>query len=148
MWNAKKSVLLSLWFTNIFMVLFLALELTAPFAVKEYIAYFGKTPQLQIPLTAFIYSCLLPVGYGLWLLRQLLQAIRREQCFCEENIVRLRRLSWCCFFVAVLTLGFGFQYIPFLLLAPFIAFVGLILRIIKNIFQTSLMLQTENEMTI
>jgi hypothetical protein len=148
MWTSKKSATLTLVFIYGFMVIFTALELLAPLAVKGFILWYAKGDFLQIPLTAFLYSVLLPVGYALLLLRGLLKAVLSEQCFCEQNVVRLRRLSWCCFVFALCSFGFGFVYFPLTLLSAAAAFVGLVVRVVKNAFQTALELQNENQLTI
>jgi hypothetical protein len=148
MWTSKKSATLTLVFIYIFMIVFVALELLAPLAVKGFILWYAKGENLLLPLTVFLYSVLLPVGYALILLRKILKAVLSEQCFCEENVLRLRRLSWCCFVFAVCSFGFGFAYFPLMLLSAAAAFVGLIVRVIKNAFQTALELQNENQLTI
>ena len=49
---------------------------------------------------------------------------------------------------AAVLLVFGFFYTPLMILVPFSAFAGLVVRVVKNAFQTALELQTENELTI
>lgn len=148
MWNSKKSVLLSLIFVYFFMVALAALEIFAPWVVEWFLGITNKSMNLQPILVTFVYTCLLPLAYALWLLRRLIGSIRRDICFSGENVSRLRRLSWCCFIMVPLCLVFGIHYFPILILTPFAAFMGLILRVVKNTFQTALELQTENEMTI
>ncbi|MBQ6818828.1 MAG: DUF2975 domain-containing protein [Clostridia bacterium] len=148
MWNYKKSALLSLIFIYLFSGVFLLLEATAPWAVKGFIALYAKNTDLQIPLTVFIYAMLPPVGYALSLLRQWLIDANKGNGFCKANVTRLRHLSWCFFLAAAVLLVFGFFYTPLMILVPFSAFAGLVVRVVKNAFQTALELQTENELTI
>lgn len=148
MWNPKKSALLSLAFVYFFIVILVVLEIFAPWITKSYLEITGKSLELQPALLVFVYACFLPLGYALWLLLCFLGEIRRGRCFCESNVTRLRRLSWCCFALVPIALTLGIRYLPILLLVPAAAFIGLVLRVIKNAFQAALELQTENEMTI
>ena len=148
MWNSKKSVLLSLIFIYFFIAVLAVSEIFAPWIVEWFLAMTNKSMNLQPILVAFLYACLLPLAYALWLLLQLIGSIRKDICFSAENVSRLRKLSWCSFFMVPLCLAFGPSYFPILMLTPFAAFMGLILRVVKNAFQTALELQTENEMTI
>ena len=60
----------------------------------------------------------------------------------------LRRCSWCCMAVAAICLVFTAALFYFLLVAAAAAFIGLILRVIKNVFQQALALKEENDYTI
>lgn len=148
MWNYKKSAVLSLIFIYVFTVAFLVLEATAPWAVKGFIAIYAKNTALQIPLTVYIYAMLFPVGYALSLLRQWLIDASKGEGFSKANVTRLRHLSWCFFTAAAVIFGFGFFYTPLMILVPFAAFAGLVVRVVKNAFQTAWELQTENQLTI
>ncbi len=148
MWNYKKSAVLSLVFIYLFSAVFLVLEATAPWAVKGFIQFYAKSTDLQIPLTIFIYAMLLPVGYALSVLRQWLIDASKGNGFSKANVTRLRHLSWCFFLAAAVIFVFGCFYLPLMILVPFAAFAGLVVRVVKNAFQTALELQTENELTI
>ena len=148
MWNSKKSALLSLVFVYCFIVILALLEIFAPWITRNYLEVTGKSIELQPVLMCFLYACLPPLGYALWLLLGFIGSVRGGCCFSAANVNRLRRLSWCCFVLVPITLSLGIRYLPILLLAPFAAFMGLILRVVKNAFQAALELQTENEMTI
>ncbi len=148
MWNYKKSAVLSLIFIYVFSVAFLVLVATAPWAVKGFIAFYSKNPNLQIPLTVLVYAMILPVGYALSLLRQLLRDACQGKSFSPSNTKRLRHLSWCFYGATTIIFVFGFFYTPLMILVPFTAFAGLVVRVVKNAFQTALELQTENELTI
>ena len=60
----------------------------------------------------------------------------------------LRRCSWCCMVVAAICLVFTAALFYFLLVAAAAAFMGLILRVIKNVFQQAMELKEENDYTI
>ena len=148
MWNSKRSITLSLLCLYLFSAVFTAVEIFAVPLTREFLSLFGKNPALLPVLAGWIYACLLPVGYALFLLHQILLWVRTERIFCNENVRRLRHLSWCCFAVAIISLGFGFGYFPLFLIAPIAAFVGLILRVVKNGCQRALELEEDSRMTI
>ena len=50
--------------------------------------------------------------------------------------------------MAVITLVCGMQYIPYLFIAVAAAFVGLMLRVVKNVMENAVELKAENELTI
>ena len=98
--------------------------------------------------SACFYPCA-PLAYlTLYSLLRLLFNIRNENTFTTQNIKYLRRISWSCFGVALITLVGGIYYLPFLFVAVAAAFVGLLLRVVKNVMQSAAELKNENELTI
>ena len=79
---------------------------------------------------------------------RLLAGISLGEVFTAGNIALLRRCSWCCMIVAAICLLFTAALFYFLLVAAAAAFIGLILRVIKNVFQQALALKEENDYTI
>ena len=77
-----------------------------------------------------------------------LAGISLGEVFTAGNIALLRRCSWCCMIVAAICLLFTAALFYFLLVAAAAAFIGLILRVIKNVFQQALALKEENDYTI
>ena len=148
MQNTKRSALLSLACVYGIALVFAGVEIAAPWLVNWYLAVASKGIVLRPLLLGFIYGALLPGGYALYLLQRMLRAIVRGNCFCAQNVSALRRLSWCAALLAVVSFVPGIWYLPFLFIAVAAAFMALLLRVIKNAFQSALELQTENEMTI
>ena len=72
--------------------------------------------------------------------------------FVEENVKLLRAISWCCFGAAAATLVGGAAavklFLPLLVLAAAAAFMGLIVRIVKNVFQQAITMKSELDLTI
>ena len=87
------------------------------------------------------------MGALLWL-HKLLSNINDSRVFVAENVTLLRRISWCCFLAAGITLVSSRFYLVFLLISVAAAFMGLILRVVKNVIQQAVILRTENELTI
>ena len=84
----------------------------------------------------------------LWNLYRLLANIEDEQVFVPANVHCLRAASWCCMAVALLCLGGAVFYLPMVMVAAAAAFMGLIVRIIKNVFQRAIGMKAELDLTI
>ena len=81
-------------------------------------------------------------------MHRLLRNLRRERVFEQENVTLLRAISWLCIAVGVVTLVSGFYYTSFFLVAAAAAFCGLIVRVVKNVFEQAIEIKTENDYTI
>ena len=84
----------------------------------------------------------------LYNLFRLLANIEAEQVFVPSNVRHLRAASWCCMAVAALCLAGAAFYLPMVLVAAAAAFMGLIVRIIKNVFQRAIGMKAELDLTI
>jgi len=155
MWNRKRSVTLSIVVCFIFaLILTLGLFL-GPWAVEMWFcAYRGWDDSglaLKTILTIFC-LCYYPSSVfayiTLYSLLKLLFNIKKDEIFITANTKYLRRISWCCFAVAFITLVGGIFYIPFSCIAIAASFVGLMLRVVKNVLQNAVEIKAENELTI
>ena len=84
----------------------------------------------------------------LYHLYRLLVNIEDEQVFVAGNVRHLRAASWCCMAVAALALAGAAFYLPMVLVAAAAAFMGLIVRIIKIVFQRAIGMKAELDLTI
>lgn len=147
MWCQKKSVILSSVLVKlIFAAIILAAFFIVPFA-KWYAAACEK-PEIMLPFTIILYASLVPAFIALLMLNRLLSNIKYHHIFINQNVKLLRILSWCCYGVAVLFGIFGFFRIWGFVIAFAAAFFGLILRVIKNVFQEAVHIREENDFTI
>ena len=155
MWNRKRSVTLSIVVCFIFVVILTAGLFFGPWAVVKWLsAYRGLSvglPAIKAILTIFC-ACFYPSSIfayiTLYSLLKLLFNIKKDEIFIPQNTKYLRRISWCCFAVAFITLVGGIFYIPFSSIAIAAAFVGLMLRVVKNVMQNAVEIKAENELTI
>ena len=74
--------------------------------------------------------------------------ISEGEVFIPENVSILRLLSWCCIAAGLVCLFSALYYMPFLIVSAAAAFVGLILRVVKNVFAEAVRLKDENDYTI
>ena len=155
MLNRKHSVTLSLAVCIFFTVVLTAGLAVGPWFVRvwfcSYRGWAEDSEALQKMLKLFnlcFYPCAVFAYITLYSLIRLLLNIGNDVIFVTQNISCLRRISWCCFAVACITGAAGFWYVPFFFMSVPAAFVGLMLRVVKNVMQNALELKTENELTI
>ena len=155
MWNKDKSVILSIAVCFILAAILTLLLFAGPWAVRIWFTAFrgmaADSPGVQRLCTLFsacFYPCA-PLAYlTLYSLLRLLFNIKNENTFTTQNVKYLRRISWSCFGVALITIVGGIYYLPFLFVAVAAAFVGLLLRVVKNVMHSAAELKSENELTI
>ncbi len=153
MWNSNKSIKLSLVVCFAVFVLLIFGAFSMPFLLKRYFGdfqgSFGDILMIQYKtVLVCFYVCLLPAFTALISLVKMLGDIKREEIFTDSNIKRLRLLSWCCFAVAFVCVVGCFMYVPLVVFSIAAGFMGLIIRIIKNVICSAKILREENELTI
>lgn len=155
MWNRKRSVTLSIVVCFVFVGILTAALFLGPWAVKMWFSlYRGWNEdsfamfEIVMVFKVFFYPSSIFAYITLYSLIKLLFNIKKDEIFINANVKYLRRISWCCFAVAVITLIGGVFYIPFWFVAVAAAFVGLMLRIVKNVMQNAVAISEENELTI
>jgi len=96
------------------------------------------------------YLCFCIPAFGaLWHLDRLLRAVRQEQVFTDTNVKNLRIISWCCFAAGAILLVGAFIINPnLIILAVLAAFFGIVIRVVKNLFEAAVALKDENDFTI
>ncbi len=151
MWNKDKSIILSSAIIKFVYAAIFACCIAAPFLVKMYdenvsIPQWGVS--VFVPLIVTLYCAVPPALTAMVCLDMLLFNIRKEKPFINKNVRYLRIISYCCFAEAVV-------FVYFAVLRPFAfaivfaaAFMGVILRVVKNCFEQAVALREENDFTI
>lgn len=155
MWNSKKSTQLSMVICYILFGLLLVLCLFGPKIFEFYMTcYRGFAPDgeaLSKLKKVFVY-CFYPsaifAAIILDSLIKLLFNIKKNEIFIAENVRILKRVSWCCIIIAIITFIGGIFYMPFLFVFFAGIFVGILLRVLKNVMQSAVSLREENDLTI
>lgn len=148
MWNSDKSVVLSSICTKLVLALLVFFAAAAPLLVGKYIFYTGKLESITVPLLCTIYTCCIPAMAILVCLDCLLNNVKHNEIFIKQNVKLFRWISWCCFAVAFILVVSGFYYIFFVFAGVVAIFLGLMIRVVKNIFQVAIALKQENDFTI
>lgn len=149
--NKKNfSATLSLVLVRIVFVIIIACCIFAPLIVRVYdngiIALTGSSVYLPMIITLYLAAAVALVIVTA--LDRLLSSIRHDKVFIPANVKILRLISYCCFAVSVIFIYFSFIR-PFAWLVVIAAaFFGLILRVIKNVFEQAIVIKEENDFTI
>lgn len=150
MWNSNKSLQLSCICTKLVIVLVIVCAVTLPYLMDIYQSFskYYITGIDMKPFMFILYLCCIPALIALFNLDKLLINIKKEEVFIDKNVTYLRAISWCCFGVATLVAIAGYYYIIFYFVAVVAAFIGLILRIVKNVIEQAVLIKAENDFTI
>lgn len=149
MWNGKKSNSLSKLCVLVFSAMLIVVDVSAPWLVRWFLDFsradlVGKEPLFLVT----IYIGSVPAAVLLFCLYRLLHGIGNDQVFTMSNVEYLRRISWSCFAGAIICMASTPYYFPWVFVAVAAAFMGLIVRVIKNIIEQAVELKNESELTI
>lgn len=134
----EKSLKLSIAITDIFLGLLIAGCIALPWLVTWYVEMRHRSAALPTVIMLTCYPCAPFAAAVLIRLRSILKSLKRGEIFTADNISRLKAISWCCFAVTAVMLFSGRFYLPFYVCAVCTAFIGLILRIMRDILQKGL----------
>ncbi|MBO6302322.1 MAG: DUF2975 domain-containing protein [Ruminiclostridium sp.] len=146
-WTKERSLMLSRALTWAVLILAVGVLFCIPFITIWYDNVSGKEPIMPV-LTVCFYLCDIMAILALWELKTLLSNISKQELFTERNTRCVRIISWCCFGVAAVFAVLTFWRLLALLVAFIAAFVGLILRVVKNMLAAAAELREENDYTI
>lgn len=161
MWTKSRSVVLSQILVWLFMVVLVVGFFILPMILgggfyapgndyggsREIV---GDNQSLLRPFLIGFRISIVPAFIALVCLHFLLRNIRRNKVFVFANVSLIRIVSWCCFITATvfLFLGFAYYYASGLMMGVLMAFLGLVLRVLKNVFAQAVEIKTENDLTV
>ncbi|MEE0275355.1 MAG: DUF2975 domain-containing protein [Clostridia bacterium] len=148
MTKEKRSIAITSALIKVAIVLCAAALFLMPYAAKMYEQISFQQDNVTVPLLITFYVC---AAFGfviLFVLNKLIKNIGSEKVFIDENVKLLKILSYCCFAIAIVTLIFARFRILVFVITFAAAFIGLILRVIKNCFTEAIRLREENDFTI
>ncbi len=149
MWSGEKSIGLSKLCVLVFMGLLIATVVFAPWLTQWYFSFpRAGLAEIEGLFLATIYLGFVPAAYLLYNLLRLLRRMESGKVFTAENVEILRRISWTCFIGAGIAVISICYYFPWLFLAVAAAFMGLIVRVVKNVVARAVELQDEVDSTI
>lgn len=149
MWNGKRSMMLSKVCTLICLAFVVVVLVTGPRLV---LWLMGISNNAQMADSRLFMATLYVGGVAavalLLLLYRLLHNIGLGQVFVPSNVALMRYLSWGCFAGGAVGLVSALYYLPWGLVGLAACFVGLILRVVKNVFAQAVELKNENDYTV
>ena len=133
----------------LFIVLMVVCAVLAPRLVARLMAMSRIADSAGMELFLYtIYTGCVPAAGLLISLHLLLRRIISGDVFVNENTACLRYMSWCCYSGAVICLVSALYYLPWVTIGIAAAFMGLVMRVIKNVFAKAISLQDDVELTI
>ncbi|MDE6775874.1 MAG: DUF2975 domain-containing protein [Ruminococcus sp.] len=152
MWTKTKSLFLSRILTVCTAGVFLILTFFVPALSRWYeqvsagSGFFGNN--IFMPVCIGLYIAEIFAFAALWNLHRLLENINKGIVFDDCNSRCLRRISWSCMFAGIIFTVIGLWRFVFLM-AAFMAFMlGLVMRVLKNVFEKAVEIKSENDFTI
>ena len=79
---------------------------------------------------------------------KLLRNMRQGKVFEDDNVRLLKNISICCFVVSVISLSLCTRIYSLGIVALMTAFMGLIVRIVKNVFSSAIAMRSELDLTV
>jgi len=99
---------------------------------------------LGLAYVALVFIALIDI-----LLFMLLMKVKAGNVFTVESVGLIRGISWGCYLVAGVFCGLSAYFTFVALLVAFVAaFLGLCLRVVKNIIEEATEIKAENDMTV
>ena len=146
--NPKLSAKITLWCNRIVALAVLVLIFFFPRLLEW---YQGLRPLgLHGAAAVFFgfYLCV-PVGlYALWCIDRLVSNVLAEKIFIQANVRYIRRIRWCCAGVSLICLPAAFFYQPLIFMVVIMAFLALVVSVVKNVIAAAVALQEESDLTI
>ncbi len=127
---------------------FLSLTVSLPWAWKWAVGFFDTEYRHYTFTLCFLYpACLMGVVASSMLVL-LMKRIMRNLVFSPITVSLIRGISWCCFGVTPLFVVIGFCYYSVFALAFATSFLGVLLRVVKNVLEQGSEYKKETELTI
>ena len=146
--NRKNiSITASIVVTVLLLVLVIAAVFFLPGIMKVYSKMRGGIEVGDLMTALYISS--VPGIISVLSLLKLLFNIRKNEIFVKGNVTLLQILSYCCMFVGAEYIAICYRkYIAMIFVGFAALFIGIILRVIKNVFDKAIEIREENDFTI
>ena len=147
MYTSEKSTKLTLFVTYGFYIL-LVLMMIWCYPIAKWVIGDRNAGTSTLAAVIAFYSCCPAAWYALFGITRILKNVLKDQVFTDDTVRILRRLSWCCAFVALVSAVAFFFYKVFSVFALGAALMMLILRVLKNVMAKAVEIKKENELTV
>ncbi len=150
MWKISKkaSCVLSEILTAVLFLLLVSGVFFLPAILRFFTEVFYKPAEYYVPTLVILYAALLPAFAAVAALHLLLKNVRDERIFTAQSVSYLRILSWCAIGESILFFALGFYYCMIFLLSFAALFLGVILRVVKNVIEEAAAIKEENDFTV
>jgi hypothetical protein len=152
MWTEMKSLKLS----RILAAVFTAMIVLVTFFVPSFSDWYDEASvgnglidgSLVVPACVTLYVCEAFAFAAVISLHILLKNISVGEVFVTQNTKCLRVISWACMLAGVAFLVMALWRFIFLFPAFFVMMFGLVMRVLKNVFEQAVEINSENDFTV
>ena len=102
----------------------------------------------RVFVLALAYAVLAVVSLADSLLFFLLCRVHKGQVFTADSVALIRGVSWCCFLLCLWFTVVGIWFQLSLVVAVAAVFLGLCLRVVKNVIEQAIVIKEENDFTV
>ncbi len=99
-------------------------------------------------IIALAYNILAVVALTNILLLKLLLRVRSGLVFTAKSVGLIRGISWCCFLLAAVFFILGFYFMLSFVITFFAIFLGMCIRVVKNVIEQAVEIKCENDLTV
>ena len=138
----------SLWCNRAVMAILAGLCCTMYYLLSWYGSFRHLPWQVSMAILVGFYLCVPFVLFALWCVEKLLRNILDNQVFVDDNVRYIRRIRWCCAGVSLICLVVCVLYQPLIFLAVIMAFLALIVSVVKNVMAAAVEIREENDLTV
>ena len=146
--DSTVSARVTLWVNRLLALAVAVLVFCMPGLMGWYASVRPLGPKVTAVIIVAYYLCAPVVLYALWCIEKLMGNILADRVFVEDNVRFIRRLRWCCLGVSAVCLPAALRYPPLIFLAVIMAFLSLIVSVVKSVFAAAVELREENDLTI
>lgn len=146
--SSELSAKFTLWCSRMIGVAVVIMVFAFPPLLRWYSGIRPFRDYGQEALTIAFYCCVPVVLFALWCIDRLVTNVLREEVFVETNTGYIRRIRWCCVGVSVICLPASVFYPPLVFMVVIMAFLALVVSMVKNIMAAAIELREENDLTI
>jgi len=115
---------------------------------KNSMPYENISEQGRTVLVILGYIALCVIVLADALLFCLLLRVRNSKVFTAKSVALIRSISWCCILLCLVLCGISVYFALSLVVALAAAFLGLCVRVVKNVIEQATEIKSENDLTV
>ncbi len=145
----RYSLRLSLVISAVFFALCILGAIFLPHITNTLISLKERFPEGGASaVLALAYAILTVAAAADVLVFVLLLRVRKRLVFTDKSIALLRGISWCCILLGALFGVLGYYFLVSFTLAFAAVFLGICLRVVKNVLEEGAEIKSENDLTV
>ncbi len=153
--NRKLSVYISIVLTAALFIAVVVLAFFMPGILKYLLSlpdHSGRmlnlAPFQQTIVYIAAYAVLVLMAVALGMLFALLLLVQRKKVFTVPAVELIRYISWCLIIMGIIMVSLTFCSLLPLFVGTVLIFVGLTVRVVKNVIEEAVYLKEENDLTV